>query len=79
MSEHQNAEALRRCVAALQNAGARLEATETLCEILIGHVTRQRKDLEAAFAALGRLETGARTQAEPREAQGETWYGPMLR
>ena len=72
-------EALRQCTAALQSAGERLEATETLCGILVGHVNRQRNDLQTAYAALARLETAARSQPDPAQAATEDWYGDMLK
>jgi hypothetical protein len=79
MCDNQNPEALRKCVAALQSAGERQEATEALCVILIGHVARQRSDLQAAYAALAVLETVARSKANPVQQQAETWFSGLIR
>ena len=73
-----NIEALQQCAGSLQLIAERLEANDVLCAILSARCAQQRKDLQAAFAALGQAQTAARKALASPAQQGETWFAPML-
>lgn len=65
-------EALRECAAAYQTLAERLDALDTLTWILAGHLSRERKELRAAFAALGRAQSEAMAEGSPPEKAAES-------